>query len=195
MPSVLSALPGLSALSAAALAAGLLTHPAAPSGDGGDGGSVLSLRTDARFAPPGSLVPSPALTYDTALVPAGAWIEVGRRGGQPGPTTVWLRVKGLVPGRAYDAHVHREPCGADPAAADGHYQHEPSADPQAANAENEVWLDFTADDRGAGRAGSTHPWGFRRGEASSVVLHDGEENSGKARLACFTVPFGRTTTA
>ncbi len=105
-----------------------------------------------------------------------------------GETTVKLRVKGMKPGHAYGVHVHRKPCGADPAAAGGHYQHRPSDDPRAANPDNEVWLDFTPGPGGQARARAHHDWGFRPGQANSVVIHDEPGNHG-ARVACFTVPF------
>ncbi|MEU5341434.1 superoxide dismutase family protein [Streptomyces sp. NPDC020766] len=158
-------------------------------GGGNDGKHGYSMRTDARFAPPGAFVPSAAVTYDMRLVPAGARIEVGQRSAERGATTVKLRVTGLKAGHEYGAHVHRKPCGADPAAAGGHYQHRPSTDPADVNAGNEVWLDFTADSRGAGGASARHDWNFRFGEAASVVLHSAPGSSG-ARLACFSVPFG-----
>ncbi|NEB02559.1 superoxide dismutase family protein [Streptomyces sp. SID13726] len=169
---------------ASALAAAVLaTGPSGPDG--------YWMRTDARFAPPTALLPSAAVTYDMDLVPAAAWIEVSQRTEEQGATTVRLRVAGLRPGHAYGVHVHQKPCAADPAAAGGHYQHRPSTDPADVNADNEVWLDFTADDDGAGEASARHGWGFRRGEASSVVVHDMPGTHG-TRVACFTVPFGWT---
>ncbi|HET9380369.1 MAG TPA: superoxide dismutase family protein [Streptomyces sp.] len=163
-------------------------------GTAGTAGAVdtggYSMRTAARFAPPSAFVPSAAVTYDDALVPAASWIEVRQTiRGPGGATTVELRVRGLSPGHTYGVHVHREPCGADPAAAGGHYQHRPSGDPADVNPENEVWLDFTAGERGGGAARARHEWGFRRGEASSVVLHDAPGGGG-TRVGCFTVPFG-----
>ncbi|MBT2414585.1 superoxide dismutase family protein [Streptomyces sp. ISL-12] len=155
------------------------------------GADDLSLRTDARFAAPGDGASRKALTYDRDLVPPGSWIEVRQHTDRGGATTVRLRVRGLDPGHAYGAHVHQKPCGADPAAAGGHYQHRPSTDPADANPHNEVWLDFTPDAHGEGRAHARHDWGFRPGEASSVVIHDRPGNSG-ARVACFTVPFRPT---
>lgn len=150
------------------------------------------VQAEARFAPPTALVPSDAVTYDQDLVPAGAWIEVSQLTGDSG-TTVTARVKGLRPGMAYGAHVHTQPCAADPDAAGGHYQHrkdpvQPSKDPAYVNPGNEVWLDFTTDEAGSGRALARHSWGFRSGEARSVVLHAEQGGSGD-RLACFTVPF------
>ncbi|MFD0311090.1 superoxide dismutase family protein [Streptomyces sp. NPDC127119] len=181
------------ALASVALATG--TSDAAGTSDttgpaDSDSAPGYRMRTDARFAPPGAFVPSAAVTYDgTGLVPPAAWIEVSQRSEERGPTTVALRVTGLKAGHAYGVHVHRDPCGAEPATAGGHYQHRPSTDPAAANPENEVWLDFTADDRGEGGASARHDWNFRRGEAASVVLH-AEPGGAGARLACFTVPFG-----
>ncbi|MEV6959517.1 superoxide dismutase family protein [Streptomyces sp. NPDC051207] len=152
-----------------------------------------SMRTAAFFAPPAAFLaggPPTAVTYDTRLVPVASWIEVRRRTRPGGAMTVTLRVAGLRPGHAYGVHVHRRPCGADPATAGGHYQHEPSGDPAAVNPRNEVWLDFTADGLGRGAASARHERGFRRGEASSVVLHTAPGGGG-TRVACFTVPFDR----
>ncbi|MEU3694118.1 superoxide dismutase family protein [Streptomyces griseoviridis] len=177
----------------AGICAGAVAAAVLAGGAGGgvaDAGGVqeTAVRAEARFALPGADAAHPALTYDRDLVPPGSWIEVRQRTGGAGATTVRLRVRGLAPGHAYGAHVHRKPCGADPAAAGGHYQHRPSADPADAVPENEVWLDFTPDAGGEGRAVARHDWGFRAGEASSVVIHDRPGNSG-SRVACFTVPF------
>ncbi|MFI9765884.1 superoxide dismutase family protein [Streptomyces sp. NPDC052415] len=155
----------------------------------GDGAGGYSMRTDARFAPPGAFVRSAALTYDTELVPAAAWIEVEQRMTSGGATSVRLRVTGMRAGHRYGVHVHEKPCGADPDAAGGHYQREASSAAHHVTAENEVWLDFTADERGAGEARARHSWGFRQGEASSVVLHEKPGSKG-GRVGCFTVPFG-----
>ncbi|MFI6551892.1 superoxide dismutase family protein [Streptomyces griseus] len=164
-----------------------------PSGGGGPsrgGGAVTAggsswMRAAGVFSPPGSFVPSDALTYDTRLVPAGARIEVTQFT-DPSGTRVGARLRGLVPGRAYGMHVHTSPCGADPAAAGPHYQHrpEPTADPA-----NEVWLDFRTDEDGDGRAEALHGWDFREDGARSVIIHDRQGGAGE-RAACFTVPFG-----
>ncbi|MCC3654361.1 superoxide dismutase family protein [Streptomyces sp. S07_1.15] len=141
-----------------------------------------------------------AVTYDTEAVPPGARIGV-RQWTDPEGTTVRLRVSGLEPGRAYGAHVHTRPCGAEPDSSGPHYQHrrdpeQPSTDPRYANPDNEVWLDFTAGGSGDGTAEARQDWNFRPGEARSVVLHehttateDGAAGTAGARLACFTVPF------
>ncbi|NEC16347.1 superoxide dismutase family protein [Streptomyces sp. SID8014] len=178
---------------------GATAEPAAAAVTGGsvapptDGGPKdRRLRDEARFAPVGAFVPSDAVTYDLDLVPAGAWIRVDQAVSRTG-TTVVAEVRGLRPGRAYGAHVHTGVCGADPQDAEGHYQHkadpvQPSTDPAYVNPRNEVWLDFTTDTEGAARAVARHAWGFRPGEAASVVIH-GEQGGSGARLGCFSVPF------
>ncbi|MEV3853248.1 superoxide dismutase family protein [Streptomyces sp. NPDC050095] len=167
------------ALAAAVFAAG---------GGGGGAADCYWMRAEARFAPPMAFVPSPAITYDMKLVPAAASIAVAQRGDESG-MKVELDVEGLAPGHAFGAHVHQKPCGVDPAAAGGHYQH--VADPKReteGNAANEVWLDFTTDAAGKGTATVRKSWGLRRGEAGSVVIHDVPGGAG-TRVACFTVPF------
>nr|WSY55270.1 superoxide dismutase family protein [Streptomyces sp. NBC_00886] len=174
----------------AGMCAGAVVAAVLASGTGGaDAADGYWMRTDARFAPVGALVPSAAVTYDTKLVPAAAWIQVSQHTTASGATSVQLRVDGVVPGHAYAVHVHQKPCGAEPAAAGGHFQHKPSTDPADVGADNEVWLGFTADGHGSGEASARHDWGFRQGEASSVVIHD-TPGTHAARVACFTVPFG-----
>ncbi|WP_260987892.1 superoxide dismutase family protein [Streptomyces sp. CFMR 7] len=142
------------------------------------------MRADGVFSPPGSFVPSDALTYDTGLVPAAARIEITQYADRS-TTRVGTRLKGLVPNRAYGMHVHTSPCAADPASAGPHYQHRASA---TADPVNEVWLDFRTDRNGDGGAEARHDWGFRDGGARSVIIHDVQGGAGK-RIACFTVPF------
>ncbi|MFJ4711928.1 superoxide dismutase family protein [Streptomyces sp. NPDC088785] len=166
---------------AGALAAAVL----AVGGGAGCAADCYGTRAEGRFAPPAAFVPSPAVTYDMGLVPAGASIAVEQRGDASG-TTVTLDVSGLVPGHAYGAHVHQKPCGADPAAAGGHYQNVP--DPGRADAGNELWLDFTADASGNGSAAVRTAWALRAGGAGSVVLHGAQGGAGD-RVACFSVPF------
>jgi Cu-Zn family superoxide dismutase len=179
----------------AGMVVGALASVALAAGGGGTAApDGYWMRTDARFAPPTAFVPSAAVTYDMGLVPAAARIEVSQYTGAGGVTTVGLTVEGLKPGYAYGVQVHQKPCGAGPGDAGGRYQHhedpvQPSENPVYTNAENEVWLDFTTDVRGAGGASARHDWGFRRGAASSVVVHDKPGVTG-ARVACFTVPFG-----
>ncbi|HEY8979579.1 MAG TPA: superoxide dismutase family protein [Streptomyces sp.] len=173
----------LAAICAGAVAAALAAGP-------GSARDVV-LRADARFAPPTAFIPSDAVTYDQDLVPAGSSVEVVQRTTNGGATVVTLRVSGFPSGRAFGAHVHQKACGADPAAAGGHYQHVPGTGPEHVNEENEVWLDFTTGPSGSGVGVATHSWTFRPGEAASVVIHD-EPGTKGARVGCFTVPFAWT---
>jgi Cu-Zn family superoxide dismutase len=145
--------------------------------------------------------PGTAVTYDQELVQVGARGAVQSRSGE-GSTTVRLAVRGLEPRRLYGAHVHTQPCGARPEDAGPHFQYsvdpvQPSVDPRFANPQNEIWLDLTTDETGAGSAETTVAWEFpddRR--AGSVVVHamptssePGEAGTAGARAACITVPF------
>ncbi|MCX5533807.1 superoxide dismutase family protein [Streptomyces sp. NBC_00006] len=144
------------------------------------------VRMAGHFSPPNAFVASSALTYDKALVPPASSIEVSQHGTDSSGMTVSMRVRGLVPGHKYGAHVHQKSCGADPEAAGGHYQN--VVDPKRVTAENELWLDFTADAKGSGSAKVHKSWGLRHGGAGSIVIHDKPGASGD-RVACFSVPF------
>jgi Cu-Zn family superoxide dismutase len=140
------------------------------------------------------------VTYDVKRVPLGAKLSTGSSV-ENGQTTVELKVSGLLPDTKYGSHVHTKPCGAKPADSGPHYQNEkdpvtPSVDPKFANAENEIWLDFTTDAQGAATGRATVKWEFRKGEANAVVIHASHTSTehGKAgtagdRLACLTAQF------
>ncbi|MFD7184203.1 hypothetical protein ACFV90_29930, partial [Streptomyces sp. NPDC059904] len=141
------------------------------------------VRKAARFSPPNAFVASPAPTYDMKPVPAGARIEVVRRGGRGR-----VSVRG-----AYGAHVQQGECGGIRPWRAGTYRHredpvQPSTGPAHANPENEVWLGFTTGAHGAGRRPRWQSREFRSGEAWSVVLH-GRPGGAGARIGCFTVSF------
>jgi Cu-Zn family superoxide dismutase len=160
-------------------------------GDAGPPGTVAS----GTFLPyrPGS----PAITYDPAVVPPGATAKVTITR-TPYGTVVRLAAAGLVPRRAYGAHLHTQPCTGVPDAAGPHYQHRPgaSADPSFANPRNEVWLDFTADSAGSAAAVSDQSWVFDPNRRPrSLVLHTattrtaaGVAGTAGARVACLTLP-------
>src|SRR5690349_1538419 len=57
-----------------------------------------------------------AVTYDTALVPAGAYAQV-TVAEIADATTVTLNVRGMKPNRTYGAHLHTKSCGATGTAA------------------------------------------------------------------------------
>jgi superoxide dismutase, Cu-Zn family len=142
-----------------------------------------------------------AITYNEGIVPAGARAAVQAQSSE-GTTTVRLAARSLEPHRLYGAHVHSEPCGARPEDSGPHFQFsvdpvQPSVDPEYANPRNEIWLDFTTDEIGAGSAESTVDWTFpvdRR--PRSVVVHSlrtstepGEAGDAGDRAACISVDF------
>lgn len=143
-----------------------------------------------------------AVTYDPALVPAGATATVTITRA-PSSTRVTLAVTGLRPNRGYGAHLHVDPCGPTGDAAGPHFQHQrdpaasasrPSVNPSYANPKNEVWLDFTTDANGRASSAATHPWTFGT-DPRSLVIHamttntaPGEAGTAGARLACLTLP-------
>ena len=113
-----------------------------------------------------------------------------------GKTHVMLHVQGIAPRRTFGAHAHILPCAEMKGG--GHYQNvpapapTPATDPQYANADNEIWLDFTTNPDGVGHAKATVQWQIRPGGARSVVIHDHATGTGGvagARLACIDVPF------
>lgn len=141
-----------------------------------------------------------AVTYD-AKVPSGAKVMVVSVPTISGGTMVLLKLKGLLPHRAYGAHVHVKKCGAAPADAGPHYQNvvdpvQPSVDPAYANPRNEIWLDVHTDGNGFAFTSSTVDWQFTDRHAQSVVVHNehthtkpGEAGTAGPRLACVNVAF------
>lgn len=137
------------------------------------------------------------VVYDTSLVPQGASAEIDVE--SSGDRTVSrLRAKGFLPNRTYGAHLHTNPCGADPKDAGPHFQHThmPGASPHvAANPVNEVWLDFTTDQDGAADSRARQPWGLTTDRMpGSLVIHaEPTKKSGPkagdagARVACITL--------
>ena len=140
-----------------------------------------------------------AITYDPLLVPPGATAAVAITR-VPYGMTVRLTVGGLVPHRAYGAHLHIAPCTGVPDAAGPHYQHQPAPspapDPMYANPRNEVWLDLTTDVTGAATSASRQQWVFTPAQRPrSLVLHAEETRTGAgvagtagARVACLSLP-------
>jgi superoxide dismutase, Cu-Zn family len=140
-----------------------------------------------------------AITYDPAVVPAGARARVAITRTATG-LVVRLTVAGMVPRRPYGAHLHTQPCGPTPDAAGPHYQNKrdpktPSVDPSYANPANEVWLDFLADGSGAGTAVAQVNWTFdATAPARSLVIHAqttrtsmGAAGMAGDRAACLTL--------
>lgn len=146
--------------------------------------------------------PATAYSYDPTLAPAGSAAQVTATSGEA-TTTVKLVATGFVPGRAYGAHLHVNPCGADSKASGPHFQHHadpaasqsPSVDPKYANPQNEVWLDFTTDADGNATVTAELPWTLaddRRPRALVVHAEKTRTEAGKAgtagaRVACLTL--------
>jgi superoxide dismutase, Cu-Zn family len=144
-----------------------------------------------------------AVTYDPAVVPAGATATVTVTPGDDG-TRVRLAVSGMAPRRSYGAHLHTGVCTAEPSAAGPHYQHipdpeanagHPSVNPAYANPANEVWLDFRTGVSGTAIATAAESWTFdEMHPPRSLVIHAGPTHTtmgtaGTAgpRAACLTL--------
>ena len=202
-------------LAAAFLAAGCASGapaPAAPSTPAAPppataapttSGSGAGAEAEGVLAPPDRA--TTAFTYNPALAPEGAQIEVDSetRGAS---TEIRLDVDGLLPNRGYAAHAHVNPCGPTGDAAGPHFQNladpaagpgKPSVDPAYANPQNEIWLDLRTDGNGDGESRVEVPLAFTGRAPASVVIHEaeatatapGQAGSAGARLACLTVPF------
>ena len=130
----------------------------------------------------------PTVVHDAAYAGVRTQVHAWAR---DGGTDVRLMAGGLPANRTFGAHVHVAPCGTDPLASGGHYQHGTTG----TLAQREVWLDFTTDADGRG-VGVTHiPWLIAAGTAGSVVIHANPTNpttgAAGARLVCTDVPFGQ----
>jgi Cu-Zn family superoxide dismutase len=194
---------------------GAVTTPAptpatTPSTAGTSTGDPIAVPTETVKAAAGAKTFAPwkaggtAVTYDQALVPAGASATVSAGKADAG-VKVRLVVTGLNPSRGYGAHLHTDPCAATAAAAGPHYQHNPdpkaiasppSVDPKFANPRNEVWLDFTTDAKGAATVTATQIWPFDEiSPPRSLILHAektktaaGKAGTAGARVGCVTLP-------
>lgn len=165
-------------------------------GDDGASGEPRPRSTEATFMPRSS---AGAITYDEDAVPDGATIELQHAAERGDGTEFALTVTGLRSDRDYGAHVHTKPCGAKPDDSGPHYQHkpdpeQPSSNPEYANDDNEVWLDFRTSAEGDATADTDVDWVPRKGEANSVVLHAehtrtdaGHAGMAGDRLACIDV--------
>lgn len=130
----------------------------------------------------------PTFVHDAAYAGVRTQVHSWARGDG---TDLRLMVRGLPANRPFGAHVHVAPCGSDPLASGGHYQHGSAA----TLAGREVWLDVTTNADGEGVAKAHIPWLIAAGTAGSVVIHANPTNTttgaAGARLVCTTVPFGQ----
>ena len=82
-----------------------------------------------------------------------------------GTTVTSVSAWGLEPDQEYKSHVHALPCSLD---AGPHYKNDPLG---PVDSENEIWLGFTTDATGVGRAVVTSDFSVRP-DAMSIVVHD-----------------------
>jgi Cu-Zn family superoxide dismutase len=159
----------------------------------------------ATFVPAASASPgTTAFLYDPTAVKATATAELSMHSNE-GTTQVALTVTGFDPHRSYGAHLHTKPCGPDPAAAGGHFEHHPdpsasasgSTNPSYANPQNEVWLDFTTDGAGRATVRAEQRWALTpQHRPYSLVIHAHQTETGAGvagsagpRLACLTITY------
>jgi len=169
---------------------------------GGDGDERVIAQIAETFEPYSD--GAAAVTYDEEMVPEGARVELtiasGGDGDEDEPGTEFdLEVYGLHGDHDFGAHMHTDPCGADPDDSGPHYQdrkdpEQPSTDPRYANDDNEVWLDLRTDSRGDGDSDTDVDWTPRPEEMRSLVIHaehtktaHGEAGTAGDRLACADV--------
>lgn len=128
---------------------------------------------------------------------ATAQVEATESGGT---TTVDIKVQGLdhaAAGARLGAHVHVGPCVAGNGAAAGPHYNASGVIPPVVKDQTEVWLDFTIQANGTGRASATVPFSIAPGAAGSVVIHAEPTSTGPTpppgaagpRLACLPVRF------
>jgi Cu-Zn family superoxide dismutase len=125
-------------------------------------------------------------------IPATAEGRVHLVIGANGRTIATLHVEGLPPDRSFAAHLHRDACSAS--FGGPHYQvpNPASPVPAFADAEHEVWLDFTTNAAGNARSRAEVPFEVLSG-ARSVVIHQGDSTgpggvvTPSQRLACLNV--------
>lgn len=167
--------------------------------------SAITLRGQGALTEPNP--DSNAITYNPALAPAGARLEVTMIPSGLS-TNAELTVNGLQPNRGYAVHAHNNACSENADFAGPHYQHrvDPAATPQApsrnpeyANPSNEVWLDVRTDAAGSGISRVTVPFVFTDRGPGSIVVHEAEQTStgpgeageSGAAIACLTLAAAR----
>jgi hypothetical protein len=94
-----------------------------------------------------------------------------------GVTEVALTITGLEPSSKFMAHVHDQPCSADPPGG-GHYKFDKTITDSVET--NELWLTVDADTSGTAGA-LTWSANLAEADAQSVVVHSGDGG----RIACF----------
>lgn len=184
----------LLALLAAAAGCAQTGAPPAPSGTAGTASAGPSANPNLALSASGDFAPdaTQAIAYDRKLTPEGAraslLVESEKEAGR---TRSSLVVEGFLPGRTYGAHLHTQPCGAQPDDSGPHYQNKPGK----ATAKNEIWLDFTTDGTGSANASARNPWLLASDRMPrSLVIHaertkvkKPERGEAGPRVACLTL--------
>ena len=195
----------------AIVTAGVALLPAACGGVTLAAFRAVTLHGDATLQPPAqtplvgsaSATTTRAETYNPALAPVGAHLSARLTPSGGKSTTAEFAVSGLLPNRGYAAQAHVNTCGGSPGGVGPDYQNridpavnptavgvQPSADPQYANPQNEIWLDVRTDSSGAGTSRTTVPFVFTDRGPGSIVVGDAEQTSlgnGGAPVACLTL--------
>jgi Cu-Zn family superoxide dismutase len=148
-----------------------------------------------------------AETYNPALAPLGGHLQA-KLTPSGESTNAEFTVSGLLPNRGYAVQANVNSCGGFPGAEGPHYQNRidpavtpaatgtaPSADPEYANPNNEIWLDVRTDATGAGSSRTTVPFVFTDRGPGSIVVGDamqtgtgpGQAGKGGAPIACLTL--------
>jgi Cu/Zn superoxide dismutase len=116
---------------------------------------------------------------------ASAVVHVVRTGNDSSHVSLAVHDVNALAGRTFGAHVHTQPCGVDPLAAGGHYQHAGATGSLEAR---EVWLDVTIDADGNGTSHAKRPWAVDQATPRSVIIHalptNADTGAAGARLAC-----------
>lgn len=168
----------------AAVAIGIVAG-AAPAGADG----AIVARADGSLTANSAFVANATDSVNPAIG-ANASVHVVVNHGAGGKTLVNLHVDGLPADRSFGAHLHRDSCATN--FGGPHYQAPDPTVPVAANADadHEVWLDFTTNAQGRGRALAAVPFEVQSG-ARAVVIHQAAHTmtGGTAgpRLACIDV--------
>jgi hypothetical protein len=181
----------LKRLLAGSLAIPLAAFALSACGDdgGGGGGGIDAPRPDVDAGPDGGgggidAGPDTDLTIDSIsggrVEPFG--IFQGIRGAaqlvrMKEALTAELYVEGLTADTEYIAHVHELPC--DENSGGAHYKHDPAIVEESEA--NEIWLRFTTDAEGNGKATTQQLGLIARMDAQAIVVHDPADGT---RMAC-----------
>jgi Cu-Zn family superoxide dismutase len=165
-----------------ALAVGVLVAATAPAG-------ALVARATGTFTANPAFVANEMDAVNPAIGATGQ-VHVVVNGGQDGQSLVTLHVEGLPSGRSFGSHLHRDNCSS--AFGGPHYQAPDPANPVSANADadHEVWLDFTTNAAGRARSQASVPFEVLSASRSVVIhqnAHTAVGGTAGQRLTCLDI--------